>query len=68
MVEIQEIFNLCMNITVEETVVITKIVINIVAFLVCLVAFIGVSYGGSLSIINCNFYNIKFFPSQTKKG
>ena len=40
-----------MNILVEETVVITKIVINIVAFLVCLVAFIGVSYGRS-KVIN----------------
>lgn len=32
-------------ITVEESVVITKIVINIAAFLTSLVAFIGVSYG-----------------------
>ena len=54
-----------MNITVEETVVITKIVINIVAFLVCLVAFIGVSYGGSLTMVICHFENI---PLADKKG
>ena len=45
MVHRQIIHPITFYITVEETVVITKIVINIAAFLTCLVAFIGVSYG-----------------------
>ena len=50
----KNITQLFMNLPVEETVVITKIVINIVAFLVCLVAFIGVSYGESLTMVICD--------------
>ena len=33
------------NILVEKNVVVAKIVINIVLFLVCIIGFIGVSYG-----------------------
>ena len=58
------------QISVEESVVITKIVINIVAFLTCLVAFIGVSYGEMIivnTVCKCKIYFF-IFPLHRQEG